>query len=115
MVVALNGLVICFESKMPTDAVLKFQGKRNFKGKSDPINILNCDCSSPGTVLLFYNYLDIVDPIILASDLEKLCSDLHLYGKIRVAQEGFNVTVGGSTAAIIEFQKQLILLLVSLG
>ena len=108
MVVALNGLVICFESKMPTDAVLKFQGKRNFKGKSDPINILSCDCSSPGTVLLFYNYLDIVDPIILASDLEKLCSDLHLYGKIRVAQEGFNVTVGGSTAAIIEFQQYFI-------
>lgn len=90
---------------------------------SDPISYTcTCPASSPttsdgagrtgGTVLLFYRYFSAPpslssafsshasDPTALAKWHENLCDSLHLTGKIRVAKEGFNVTVAGLTPDI---------------
>ncbi|KAI9745295.1 MAG: hypothetical protein M1818_001575 [Claussenomyces sp. TS43310] len=93
-------------------------------GTSDPLSY-TCRCaaqeSSPaegsrggGRVLLFYRYFS-AEPVLLPQALpggpnavaqaqadfhSALTARLHLAGKIRVAAEGFNVTVGGTVAAI---------------
>lgn len=87
-------------------------------GSSDPISY-TCTCpasSSPdgGLILLFYRYFaspPSLPPSYLtatsASDLAdfyaNLTQSLDLGGKIRVSDEGFNITVGGTHASIQEF------------
>uniref|UniRef100_A0A8C5M3M2 Thiosulfate sulfurtransferase/rhodanese-like domain-containing protein 2 n=1 Tax=Leptobrachium leishanense TaxID=445787 RepID=A0A8C5M3M2_9ANUR len=56
----------------------------------------NCLTSEPGQVLLYYCYCDITDPQWLCNWQRALCQRLHLTGKIRLATEGINGTVGGS-------------------
>lgn len=86
-------------------------------GHSDPISYTcTCPCSntSPprqGLVLLFYRYFS-APPSLPASSLppnatedlssfhSTLTTSLSLGGKIRVSDEGFNVTVAGTTEAI---------------
>ncbi|KAF2799490.1 hypothetical protein K505DRAFT_321099 [Melanomma pulvis-pyrius CBS 109.77] len=93
-------------------------------GFSDPVTY-TCTCASShtsststhpsGSVLLYYRYW--AAPPALPASAAHLTSDtnalaawysqqtatLHLSGKIRCAPEGFNVTVGGSTAEISTF------------
>lgn len=86
-------------------------------GTSDPISY-TCSCpakSSSGSVLLFYRYWannPSLPPELfrLTHDLASLAAwythqttSLNLGGKIRIAKEGFNVTVGGTSAAIASF------------
>lgn len=50
----------------------------------------------PGRVLLYYCYTDVADPSAVCAWQKALCEKLHLTGKVRVASEGINGTVGGS-------------------
>ncbi|XP_056374943.1 thiosulfate sulfurtransferase/rhodanese-like domain-containing protein 2 isoform X2 [Hyla sarda] len=52
--------------------------------------------SEPGEILLYYCYCDISDPQWICDWQRTLCELLHLTGKIRIASEGINGTVGGS-------------------
>uniref|UniRef100_A0A8C2ZTA2 Thiosulfate sulfurtransferase/rhodanese-like domain-containing protein 2 n=2 Tax=Cyclopterus lumpus TaxID=8103 RepID=A0A8C2ZTA2_CYCLU len=53
----------------------------------------------PGKVLLFYRYCPVEDPHAVRAWQEALCEKLHLTGKVRLATEGINGTVGGTDAA----------------
>uniref|UniRef100_A0A8C3QPG2 Thiosulfate sulfurtransferase/rhodanese-like domain-containing protein 2 n=1 Tax=Cyanoderma ruficeps TaxID=181631 RepID=A0A8C3QPG2_9PASS len=55
--------------------------------------------SQVGEVLLYYCYCEVRDPEKLCAWQKALCQHLHLTGKVRVASEGINGTVGGSKAA----------------
>lgn len=80
-------------------------------GKSDPVSYV-CECGSKdGLVLLFYRYfanspaLPGGTPSVEATKEltkwhEETTKRLSISGKIRIAQEGFNVTVGGTKEAI---------------
>ncbi|XP_035281864.1 thiosulfate sulfurtransferase/rhodanese-like domain-containing protein 2 isoform X1 [Anguilla anguilla] len=54
---------------------------------------------SPGEVLLFYCYTQLPDPKLICTWQNALCQKLHLTGKVRVAVEGINGTVGGTKMA----------------
>ncbi|KAM9330652.1 thiosulfate sulfurtransferase/rhodanese-like domain-containing protein 2 [Gastrophryne carolinensis] len=55
--------------------------------------------SEPGEVLLYYCYCDVCDPQWICDWQRSLCQLLRLTGKIRIAAEGINGTVGGSKIA----------------
>ncbi|XP_066037596.1 thiosulfate sulfurtransferase/rhodanese-like domain-containing protein 2 isoform X2 [Chamaea fasciata] len=55
--------------------------------------------SQVGEVLLYYCYCEVSDPEKLCAWQKALCQHLHLTGKVRVASEGINGTVGGSKVA----------------
>jgi len=46
-------------------------------------------------VLLFYKYVLITDPETLMNRLKSVCNELNLKGRILIASEGINGTVGG--------------------
>uniref|UniRef100_T1DKN6 Thiosulfate sulfurtransferase/rhodanese-like domain-containing protein 2 n=1 Tax=Crotalus horridus TaxID=35024 RepID=T1DKN6_CROHD len=52
--------------------------------------------SEVGEVLLYYCYCEVADPVGLCMWQKALCQHLHLTGKVRIASEGINGTVGGS-------------------
>ncbi|XP_053321769.1 thiosulfate sulfurtransferase/rhodanese-like domain-containing protein 2 [Spea bombifrons] len=52
--------------------------------------------SDPGEVLLYYCYCEVTDPQWICNWQRTLCQVLNLTGKIRIATEGINGTVGGS-------------------
>jgi hypothetical protein len=87
------------ERRLKTERQEKFSRRRLEKGKSDKF-IIECDCNSKGTVLLFYRYVAVSDCLDEADRQMNLCSELDLRGKIRIADEGFNITVGGSSDSI---------------
>ncbi|XP_076005305.1 thiosulfate sulfurtransferase/rhodanese-like domain-containing protein 2 [Genypterus blacodes] len=53
----------------------------------------------PGKVLLYYCYCHVEDPHVICAWQRALCEKLHLTGKVRVAREGVNGTVGGTEVA----------------
>uniref|UniRef100_UPI0037E8CA98 thiosulfate sulfurtransferase/rhodanese-like domain-containing protein 2 isoform X2 n=1 Tax=Semicossyphus pulcher TaxID=241346 RepID=UPI0037E8CA98 len=53
----------------------------------------------PGKVLLYYHYCQLDNPHIICAWQKALCEKLHLTGKVRVATEGINGTVGGTNLA----------------
>lgn len=53
----------------------------------------------PGKVLLYYCYCQVEDPHVICAWQKALCEKLHLTGKVRVATEGVNGTVGGTQVA----------------
>jgi predicted sulfurtransferase len=84
---------------------------------SDPVPY-KCTCSSPsegGQVLLFYRYwanlptLPVefshksTNPQTLADFHSELAARLALGGKFRLANEGFNITLGGTTSNISQY------------
>ncbi|XP_062857265.1 thiosulfate sulfurtransferase/rhodanese-like domain-containing protein 2 [Trichomycterus rosablanca] len=56
-------------------------------------------CRGPGEVLLYYCYCQIKEPKLICDWQNELCSKLRLTGKVRVATEGINGTVGGTKTA----------------
>ena len=93
-------------------------------GSSDPVTFA-CTCeasSSPsgGFVLLFYRYFSAPpllsssfaaqrsEPSELAAFHEDLTGRLHIGGKIRVAKEGFNITVGGTEHEIEDYMNECV-------
>lgn len=79
------------------------------KGESDPVTFTcTCSASANGLILLFYRYYTAPPPLPTinqeqVSDLQAIAqwhkdqtTRLNLGGKIRIAKEGFNITVGGT-------------------
>ena len=60
-----------------------------------------------GKILLFYKYVDLEYQKQVQKWLQKLCADLRLTGRIIVAHEGINATVGGSEKNTEIFKKAL--------
>lgn len=60
-----------------------------------------------GKILLFYKYVDLEYPKQVQKWLQKLCADLRLTGRIIIAHEGINATVGGSEKNTEIFKKAL--------
>ena len=60
-----------------------------------------------GTILLYYKYVDIQNPIAIQKWQKELCSRLGLTGRILLAHEGINGTVGGSDEATQEYIKAM--------
>jgi UPF0176 protein len=61
------------------------------------------------TILLFYKYVDISDPVSLMSEQKQICESLDLKGRIIIAAEGINGTVEGNlsnTEKYIDLMKQ---------
>ncbi|XP_043916934.1 thiosulfate sulfurtransferase/rhodanese-like domain-containing protein 2 [Protopterus annectens] len=65
------------------------------------INCISNDLTARdiGEVLLYYCYCDVLDPHQICAWQKALCQQLSLTGKVRIAKEGINGTVGGSKAA----------------
>ncbi|KAF9279622.1 hypothetical protein BGZ68_007802 [Mortierella alpina] len=81
----------------------EFRSRRAEKYGSDPIS-LSCTCDpSLGTVVLFYAYLPIADPLALAKLHKSWSSKLGLYGKVKLATEGINATLSGQSESIAEY------------
>lgn len=57
------------------------------------------------TVLLYYKYTQIENPEDLREKQFELCSKLGLKGRILIAKEGINGTIGGTTEACNEYMK----------
>ena len=53
-----------------------------------------------GTILLFYKYVQISNPSEIQAWQKKLCADLGLTGRILLAHEGINGTVGGNDESV---------------
>lgn len=60
-----------------------------------------------GTILLYYKYVEIQYPHEIQKWQKKLCSDLGLTGRILLAHEGINGTVGGSDEATEAYIKAM--------
>lgn len=58
-------------------------------------------------VLLFYKYVSIEYPKRIQKWQEKLCTDLHLKGRIILAHEGINATVSGDSCDIERYKSLL--------
>ncbi|EPY78647.1 thiosulfate sulfurtransferase/rhodanese-like domain-containing protein 2 [Camelus ferus] len=64
-----------------------------------PDELISGQGSDEGEVLLYYCYCDLEDPDRICAWQTALCQLLHLTGKVRIATEGINGTVGGSKLA----------------
>ncbi|KAG0267153.1 thiosulfate sulfurtransferase (rhodanese)-like domain-containing protein 2 [Mortierella polycephala] len=85
------------------DEEAEFKSRRAEKYGSDPIS-LTCNCDpTQGTVILFYTYIPIKDPLNLAKLHKSWSSELDLCGKVKVAKEGINATLAGSSASITAY------------
>lgn len=60
-----------------------------------------------GKILLFYKYVDIIYPVQVMKWQKKLCADLGLTGRIILAHEGVNGTVGGSDEHVELYKKAM--------
>lgn len=53
-----------------------------------------------GKIVIFYKYVDIQNPNLMADWQRALCQKLNLKGRILIGQEGINATVGGSEESV---------------
>lgn len=89
------------------DEGAEFKSRRAEKYGSDPIN-LTCQCDPAfGTVILFYAYLPISDPMTIARLHKAWFADLELCGKVKLATEGINATLSGLSASVTEYIDRL--------
>ncbi|OAQ25302.1 hypothetical protein K457DRAFT_23245 [Linnemannia elongata AG-77] len=89
------------------DEDAEFKSRRAEKYGSDPIN-LTCQCDPAlGTVILFYAYLPISDPLAIARLHKAWFTDLELCGKVKLATEGINATLSGLSASVTEYIDRL--------
>ncbi|KAJ1973904.1 hypothetical protein H4R35_003870 [Dimargaris xerosporica] len=86
----------------------RFTRRRAPKLGSDPVS-RKCECKQ-GWVILFYKYLDPAQTTVTPDQLyeeavwqETQGTTLGLSGKVRVAQEGLNITVAGTEAAVLAY------------
>lgn len=56
-----------------------------------------------GKVLLYYKYVNIENPTVLVKSQKQLCEQLGLKGRILIATEGINGTLGGSDESTAEY------------
>lgn len=64
-----------------------------------PDELISGQGDGEGEVLLYYCYCDLKDPDWVCAWQTALCQRLRLTGKVRIATEGINGTVGGSRLA----------------
>ncbi|KAF9087417.1 hypothetical protein BGX23_008146 [Mortierella sp. AD031] len=89
------------------DQDAEFKSRRAERYGSDPIS-LTCHCDPAlGTVILFYAYLPIADPLALARLHKSWFMDLDLCGKVKLATEGINATLSGLSASVTEYIDRL--------
>ncbi|KAL2620214.1 hypothetical protein R1flu_000419 [Riccia fluitans] len=81
------------------DATVRLDSKQLNAGESSSVG--RSDAFEDG-VLLYYKFARIDDPEETKNWLFDLCSSLGLLGRIRVAPDGINITVGGKMAALEE-------------
>jgi predicted sulfurtransferase len=60
------------------------------------------------TILLFYKYVQVADPMALLHAQKELGTRLGLTGRVIVASEGINGTVGGSDEAVDAYLKEFL-------
>lgn len=60
-----------------------------------------------GKILLYYKYITIEDPELIMNWQHELCERLNLKGRIIIATEGINGTVGGSQEATEEYVAEM--------
>lgn len=58
-----------------------------------------------GKILLFYKYINIAQPNEMIAWQRRLCKALEIKGRIFIAQEGINGTLGGKEQAIEEYKR----------
>jgi UPF0176 protein len=86
----------------------EFRKRRNKKGSSDPVSTeCNCDITDY-TVILFYHYQAIDSPDQVAKEHYQLCSQFSITGKVRIAQEGVNITLAGTNNVIGQYIKYIV-------
>src|SRR5277367_5694035 len=61
--------------------------------------------SPMGKIILFYKYVRIEYPKQIVKWQKKICEDLGLKGRILIAHEGINATVGGPDDRIEQYKK----------
>ncbi|HEX2978323.1 MAG TPA: rhodanese-related sulfurtransferase [Candidatus Babeliales bacterium] len=61
-----------------------------------------------GKITIFYKYVDIEYPTAIMKWQKKLCVELGLKGRILIAHEGINGTVGGTDEGIELYQKTML-------
>lgn len=66
------------------------------------------DYCAMGKILLYYKYVLIDDPHAIMRWQKELCNNLRLRGRILIAKEGINGTVGGTDEATKEYTQQLL-------
>ena len=59
------------------------------------------------TILLFYKFIRIADPESITAWQKNLCQALKLKGRISLAHQGINGTLGRSTQASQEYIKAM--------
>jgi UPF0176 protein len=62
---------------------------------------------TPRTTISFYNYIHIEDTNTFRNDLFRKCSELHVYGRIYVANEGVNAQISVPTSNVEPFRQML--------
>ncbi len=60
-----------------------------------------------GKIILFYKYIDIANPQEILQWQVSLCKALNLKGRVIIAHEGINGTVGGSSQAIDLYKQKM--------
>jgi UPF0176 protein len=58
-------------------------------------------------ILLFYKYVALPDPAATAAAQRELCSRLGLTGRIILAGEGINGTLGGRTESVVQYREAM--------
>lgn len=61
-----------------------------------------------GKILLFYKYVEIEDPHAIVRWQKDLCEKLGLTGRVLIATEGINATLGGSDEATDIYSKEFL-------
>jgi len=60
-----------------------------------------------GKILIFYKYIPIENPEAIVEEQRALCQRLDLKGRILIAHEGINATLGGSEEAVEQYKRAL--------
>jgi len=58
-------------------------------------------------IILFYKYIEIPDPEAIAQWQYRLCRTLSLRGRVIIAHEGINATLGGTCQQVDEYKKSM--------
>ncbi|MCL4361390.1 rhodanese-related sulfurtransferase [Candidatus Dependentiae bacterium] len=58
-----------------------------------------------GKIIIFYKYIDLENPQEIVNWQKEICSNLNLKGRILIASEGINGTLGGTLQEINEYKK----------
>jgi predicted sulfurtransferase len=61
-----------------------------------------------GKILIYYKYVDITDPEQFAIEQRNLCQELGLKGRILIAHEGINATVGGPDESADRYKEYML-------